>query len=136
MQPVPAQSTAQPSGERPDYIAALHAPVAFINGGPKDSGHNGAAAGYAAVQNVIALHAWQEVGHYPATYRQPNGGAFAVAVNAWLDWHLKGDQSASRMFVGSTCGLCQDSKWTVQLKNAAQDTDPARGKVDSADVRR
>ena len=36
-------------------------------------------------------HAWQDVGHYPATYRQPNGGAFAVAVNAWLDWHLKGD---------------------------------------------
>jgi len=42
------------------------------------------------VQKVAALHAWQDVGHYPATFRQPNGGAFAVAVNAWLDWHLKG----------------------------------------------
>ena len=66
---------------------------------------------------MIALHAWQDVGHYPATYRQPNGGAFAVAVNAWLDWHLKGDQSASKMFLGSNCGLCKDPKWNVQIKN-------------------
>lgn len=127
LQPVPGQATTAPAGERPDYIAALHAPIAFVNGGTKDSGYNGAAAGYAAVQNVIALHAWQDVGHYPATYRQPNGGAFAVAVNAWLDWHLKGDQSASRMFVGPNCGLCKDAKWTVQLKNAG-DGDQTKGK--------
>src|SRR5687767_2845260 len=33
--------------------------------------------------------AYQDVGHYPATYRQPNDGAFARAVGAWLKWQLK-----------------------------------------------
>ena len=117
LQPVTGAASAPAAGERPDYIAALHAPIALINGGPKDLAYNGAVSGYESVQKVIALHAWQDVGHYPATYRQPNGGAFAVAVNAWLDWHLKGDQSASKMFLGSNCGLCKDPKWNVQIKN-------------------
>ena len=73
-------------------------------------------SGFEAVQRVPALLAWQDVGHSPATYRHPNGGAFAVATNAWLDWHLKGDQSASKMFVGVDCGLCKDPKWHVQFK--------------------
>ncbi len=117
LQPVPGAASPQAGGERPDYIAALHAPIALINGGPKDLAYNGAVSGYESVQKVTALHAWQDVGHYPATYRQPNGGAFAIAVNAWLDWHLKGDQSASKMFLGSNCGLCKDPKWNVQIKN-------------------
>jgi len=77
----------------------------------------GAVQGFEAVQNVPALLAYQDVGHYPGTFREPNGGAYAVAVNAWLDWHLKDDQSARTMFVGSSCGLCKDPKWTVKIKN-------------------
>jgi hypothetical protein len=56
-------------------------------------------------------------GHYPATYRQPHGGAFAVAGVAWLQWQLKGDQQARLMFVGDDCGLCRDSAWTIKRKN-------------------
>ena len=97
--------------------AVFHGPVAYINGGPSDIAYTPALGGYEAVTNVPALFAFQDVGHYPATYRQPNGGAFAVAVVAWLDWQLKGDQSASKMFVGANCGLCSDSKWTVRIKN-------------------
>jgi hypothetical protein len=95
----------------------FHGPVAFINGGPDDIAYNGALAGFEAVQNVPALLAYQKVGHYPATYREPNGGAFAVAANAWLDWHLRGNQAASKMFVGPKCGLCADPKWKIQMKN-------------------
>ena len=129
LQPVPADASPQPAGERPDYIAALHGSIAFINGGPKDSGYNGAVSGYESVQKVAALHAWQDVGHYPATYRQPNGGAFAVAVSAWLDWQLKGDPSASKAFVGPNCGLCKDAKWNVQIKNPGPDTEAGKGKA-------
>jgi len=95
----------------------FHAPVAFINGGPSDMAYNRAVLGFEAVQNVPALLAFQDVGHYPATYRQPHGGAFALAVEAWLDWTLKGDETASKMFVGSSCGLCTDPKWTVRIRN-------------------
>jgi len=103
--------------ERAKFLQNLHGPVALINGGPSDLAYDGAVAGYEAIDSVPVLLAWQDVGHYPATFRKPNGGAFAVAVNAWLDWHLKGDQSASKMFVGPSCGLCKDPKWTVKIKN-------------------
>jgi hypothetical protein len=106
-----APTTVQPS--QPAY----HGPVAFINGGPSDMAYNGAVAGFEAVQNVLALLAFQDIGHYPGTYRQPHGGAFAMAVEAWLDWTLKGAQTASKMFVGPACGLCKDPKWTVKIKN-------------------
>ena len=114
LQPVaPSASPAPPAGDS----GLLRTPVAFINGGPSDQAHARAAAGYESVKTAIAVHAWQDVGHYPATFRQPNGGAFAVAVNAWLDWHLKQDQTARKMFVGPDCGLCKDSKWHIQVKN-------------------
>jgi hypothetical protein len=32
----------------------------------------------------------------------------------WLDWQLKGDKKASRMFRGPDCTLCRDSNGAVQ----------------------
>ncbi len=58
----------------------FHGSVAFINGGPTDIAYTPALGGYGDVKNVVALFAYQNVGHYPATYRDPNGGAFAQAV--------------------------------------------------------
>jgi RNA polymerase sigma factor (TIGR02999 family) len=110
-------------------VTVRHAPIAFINGGPKDLAYNGAVSGFEAAQKVAALHAWQDVGHYPATFRQPNGGAFAVAVNAWLDWHLKSDRVASKMFVGPDCGLCSGTKWNVQMKNVGSNTEEPKEKA-------
>ncbi|MGA2115713.1 MAG: hypothetical protein ABSH56_13305 [Bryobacteraceae bacterium] len=116
----PAIPQTLPSGAAGTQPVTFHGPVAFIPGGYSDLAFKGAVAGYEAVQKVTALLAYQDVGHYPATYRQPNGGAYAVAVNAWLDWHLKGDRSASEMFVGASCGLCQDPKWTIKIKNVPE----------------
>ena len=86
---------------RAQLAVTFHAPVAFINGGPRDLAYQGALTAFDGIENVPALFAFQDVGHYPATYREPNGGAFAVLVNAWLRWQLKGDQSAAKMFVGA-----------------------------------
>jgi hypothetical protein len=97
-------------------LAKLHAPILFLNGGPKDSGFANAKANFEAIQQVPVALAYQDVGHYPATYRQPNGGAFAKAVGAWLKWRLKGDDAAKKMFVGDSCGLCKDPTWTLERK--------------------
>ena len=48
--------------------------------------------------------------------RQPNGGDFAKVAGSWLKWQLKGDLTAAKMFVGSSCGLCADPKWTIERK--------------------
>jgi len=109
---VPASAPA-PSSE----VVVFHAPVAFINGGSSDLAYAGALAGYEELTNQPALFAFQDVGHYPATYRQPHGGAFATAAIGWLDWQLKGQKAGKDMFVGPACGLCKASKWHVQIKN-------------------
>jgi hypothetical protein len=119
-----APGVADPAGlmaaSAPATPVTFHGPVALVNGGPRDLAYKGALAAFEAIENVPALFAFQDVGHYPATYREPNGGAFAVLVNAWLKWHLKGDQSAAKMFVGANCGFCSDSKWQIQMKNVSK----------------
>ncbi len=118
--PAVAQGPMAGSAMAAAAAATFHGPVAFVNGGPSDLAYKGALAGFEGLQNVPALFAFQTVGHYPATYREPNGGAFAVLANAWLNWTLKGDQSASKAFLGANCGLCSDSKWKIQTKNFPQ----------------
>ncbi len=107
-------------GTAVELLTKIHAPILFITGGDKDSGHRSATQNFAAIDQVPAVHAWQEVGHYPATYREPNGGAFAKAVGSWLKWQLKGEKSASAMFVGPNCGLCTDTSWKLERKNVDQ----------------
>jgi len=38
-----------------------------------------------------------------------------VAV-AWLQWMLKGDKTAEKMFMGPSCGLCKDTNWKFEKK--------------------
>jgi hypothetical protein len=103
-----------------ELLMRIHSPILFITGGDADSGHRSATQDFEAITQVPEVHAWQAVGHYPATYRQPNGGDFAKAAGAWLKWQLKGDVTASKMFVGLSCGLCTDAKWTVERKKMDQ----------------
>jgi dienelactone hydrolase len=100
-----------------DQLAKLHAPIAYIIGGKSDIAHDNAADDFAKIESVPVLMANREVGHYPATFLDPRGGAWGEAASAWLKWQLKGDQTAGRMFTGAKCGLCSDPKWTIDKKN-------------------
>lgn len=114
--PDDAGGRGQGAPNRAELLGKLHGPIIYINGGASDSGHRSAKMNFDAIQHVPVVHAYQDVGHYPGTYRQPNGGAFAKAAGAWLKWRLKGDQAASKMFVGPACGLCTDATWTIERK--------------------
>lgn len=100
-----------------ERLIELHGPVAYFIGGRSDVAYTRAAADFQAIDHVPVLLANRDVGHYPATYREPHGGALAIAGTAWLKWQLKGDATAARMFVGDDCGLCRDAAWTVERKN-------------------
>jgi hypothetical protein len=56
------------------------------------------------------------VGH-GGTWQEPQGGRMGTAVIAWLDWQLKGDARASKIFNGNPCELCSEADWTVKRKN-------------------
>jgi hypothetical protein len=98
-----------------DTLQQLHSPVAYFTGGTKDVAYPNATDDFARIHKIPAFLASLEVGH-GGTYAQPNGGPFGVVGVAWLEWQLKGDKRAAKMFTGPACGLCTDSRWTVQQK--------------------
>ncbi|MCC7461355.1 MAG: hypothetical protein IT480_02715 [Gammaproteobacteria bacterium] len=88
--------------------------MAYLIGGPTDIAFQNAEGDFARI-NVPAFKGNLNVGH-PGTFWHPNGGRFADVAAAWLAWQLKGDEQASRLFVGPDCGLCRDSLWSVERK--------------------
>ena len=65
------------------------------------------------ITHVPAVAVNYPVGH-GGTYRQPHGGEFRIPAVAWLDWQLKGDRQAAKMFIGKNCGLVQRKGWTIE----------------------
>ncbi len=111
----PAVSLADMDASK-DLLGKLHTPVIYILGGASDVAWVNAMDDFKRLDKVpVFIADLKGVGH-GGTYWQPNGGAAARVVVAWLDWQLRGDAKAARMFTGKDCGLCRDQAWTVQRK--------------------
>jgi dienelactone hydrolase len=96
-------------------LALLHAPLLYLIGGATDIAYHNAVDDFGRIERVPVLMANTNVGH-KGTFAQAHVGAFATVATAWLQWQLKHDQTAAKMFVGARCGLCTDSAWTVEKK--------------------
>jgi hypothetical protein len=95
---------------------ALHGPIAYLIGGPNDIAYSNAERDFMNIDNVPIFYANMDVGH-GGTWNAPNGGEFGRVGLAWLNWHLRGDMMASKLFVGADCELCKaPSMWTVEKK--------------------
>ena len=101
-----------------DDLKKYHGPVLYIMGGPSDIAYKNAMDDFARVSHVPIVMTNHDVGH-AGTYHLPRGGAFTRVARAWLDWHLKGKQGASRMCLGEDSELRRDPKWTIEVKNFA-----------------
>jgi hypothetical protein len=97
-------------------LSKIHAPIAYINGGPADAAYVNALDDIQHIERVAVFFGWINVGH-GGTYRHPGGGRFAEVGVAWLNWRLNGDKQAAKMFQGPDCTLCKDPVWHVQKKN-------------------
>jgi len=98
-----------------ELLKTLHTPVLYILGGPMDVAYPNGTDDVAKIDQVPVFLADHPVRHM-GTFAQPNGGSEAKVVTAWMDWQLKGDATAGRMFTGKDCGLCTDKEWTVTRK--------------------
>ncbi len=100
-----------------NVYASMHTPVAYFNGGPSDIAYENGRRDYRSISAVPVYHANLPVGH-GGTYSEDNGGEYARVGVAWLNWHLKDDQSARGrgMFLGNSCGICGTS-WVIEHKN-------------------
>ncbi len=97
-------------------LDTIHTPVFYVLGGETDIAFKNGMDDFARINHVpIVVGNVIGVGH-GGTYWEPNGGKAAAAVVTWLNWQLRGDQRAAKMFVGKDCGLCADAAWKIAKK--------------------
>ena len=107
--------TAVPNMPMPpkERLQEIEVPVIYILGGPEDIAYENGMDDFHRLVKVPAFAANYPVGH-GGTYRQEHGGEFTVPAIAWLQWQLKGDQEAAKLFRGADCGLAGREGWTVE----------------------
>ncbi len=96
-----------------DKLKEIHTPIIYILGGDTDIAYGNGMDDFNRIKHVPACAANFPVGH-GGTYREPHGGEFTVVALAWLDWNLKKDAEAAKMFVGSDCQLSKRKDWTIE----------------------
>ncbi len=114
------QNTAQAVGGMPmppkEKLNEIHTPVIYILGGETDIAYGNGMDDFHRIKHVPACAVNYPVGH-GGTYREPHGGEFTVVALAWLDWQLKGDKQAEKLFKGKKPALLKRKDWTIE-KNA------------------
>lgn len=101
-----------------DVLKTLRVPIAYFVGNT-DMAKPNALDDFNAIESVPVFLGVLEIpgDSHAGTFREKNGGKFGIAGVAWLNWQLKGDQNAARLFKGGDCGLCRDPEWQVKKKN-------------------
>ena len=123
--PTPPRSTPATSlpgmgplmGLTKDLLQSIHVPMAYFVG-KTDMASPNAQDDFAHIDHLPVFLGILDIpgDAHAGTFRQDNGGKFAVAGVAWLDWRLKGDSKAAKMFQAPDCGLCADPQWIVMKK--------------------
>jgi dienelactone hydrolase len=96
-------------------LQTLHSPILYVLGGETDIAHAAGMDDFAHIDHVPAAVANIDKGH-GGTYWEADGGPAAQVVVQWLNWQLRGDAAAGRMFLGENCGLCLDPAWSLETK--------------------
>lgn len=99
-----------------DQLKKLHAPIIYILGGKEDIAYENGMDDFHRIKHVPAVAINYPVGH-GGTYRQAHGGEFRFPAIAWLNWQLKKDNEAAKMFVGSEPSILKRDKWEIEKNN-------------------
>ena len=83
-----------------------------------DSASRGNCDGDFAVVTVPAFYGVMKgTQHVDVVFNTSTQTLLSRAVTGWLRWRQMKDETQKALFAGSACGLCMDSKWSVQQKN-------------------
>ena len=95
----------------------ISVPVLYISGSEiYDTAYASSMDDFQNITRAPIFHAWRTGMTHLGTYRQYLGGELAPIATAWLDWQLRGDQTAAKWFKGADCKLCVDKNWHVDKK--------------------
>jgi len=116
------------SQSKDKVFANLRVPIAYFVG-DTDGARQNATDDFKYIKNVPVFVGVREIpgDAHGGTFKEKNGGAFAEAAVAWLNWNFKGDEVAGNVFKGAPCGLEQSStKWIeVRKRNIDSVNDQA-----------
>ena len=96
-----------------EKLKEIHTPIMYMLGGKEDIAYENGMDDFHRIAHVPACAVNFPVGH-GGTYREPHGGEFTVVALAWLDWQLKNDKQAAKMFQGKYCDLLKRKDWTIE----------------------
>ncbi len=96
-------------------LRKLHGPALYLVGGKDDVAWANAQMDYKAIKKTPVVLADNTTSGHGGTYEQPNGGANARMVRAWLDWQLKGKEDGEKLFLGGD--LTGYEGFTLMQKN-------------------
>jgi dienelactone hydrolase len=99
-----------------EHLAKLHSPVFYLLGGETDIAYANGMDDFKRIEKLPVFVANKGVGH-GGTFSQPHGSDWAMASVAWLQWQIKGDAEAGKLFTGNPPGLAKKEGWTVDKKN-------------------
>lgn len=103
------------AGASSKSLKNLHGPILYLVGGKTDVAWPNAQIDYQAIKKVPVVLADNTTSGHGGTYEQPNGGANARMVRAWLDWQLKGKKENEALFLRNELNDYQG--WTMMHKN-------------------
>jgi hypothetical protein len=99
---------------------ATHGPVLIVQGGSSDIAYENGKRDYEnlAMGTYPVMLFSKDIGHGGDLFSS-NGGDFTKLNLAWLNWWLKGDETATGkgFLVGDGCTLCDDSAWETASAN-------------------
>ena len=109
------QNASQAVGGMPmppkEKLNEIHTPILYLLGGKEDIAYENGMDDFSRIKHVPAYAANFPVGH-GGTYREAHGGEFTVCALAWLNWQLKGDKKAAKMFTKKE--LLKRKDWTLE----------------------
>lgn len=116
LMPTPTTMTGSGKPVPKESLNLMHAPVLYMSGDESDIAFVNANDDFERINHIPVFRAYQKgIGH-GGTYHDADGGTFAKVALAWLNWQLKGDMEAAKVFRGDKCGLCGDPQWVVRKK--------------------
>jgi hypothetical protein len=104
-----------------NFYKTIHTPVLIVLGGSSDIAYANGERDYDSISTLnipIMLFSKAGAGHGGDLFTK-NGGDFTKIDLAWLNWQLKGDETATGkgLLVGSSCAYCSNTAWEVKSNN-------------------
>jgi hypothetical protein len=107
-------------GANASLYSKFHTPFKVMNGGSSDIAYENGLNDYEALSSrgIPSVYFSKTSAGHGGDLSQPKGDFNKVNL-AWLNWQLKGDETAAGkgFLVGSTCKFCTDSGWVYKSAN-------------------